>query len=360
MKKQVVKGFILFFFFMGFGVLVAGQGNMESHEDSASKPSKEKFDARSFIIDHVTDSHEWHILTKKDGSSVAIYLPVILYSKGKGLDFFSSKRLAHGHEYKGFRLEEEGDYKGKIVTVNAAGEVDEENIPLDFSMTKTVIGMLAAALIGLWLFLSLSHSYKKTGISYPRGIQSFLEPVICFVRDEIVIPNIGQKEHERFMPYLLTVFFFILINNLMGLIPFPPPFGANVTGNLAVTMTLAFFTFIIIQINGTKSYWRHVFATPGVPLWLLPIMIPVELIGIVSKPIALMIRLFANITAGHIILLSLIALIFIFDSLAAAPVAIFFVIFMDCLELLVAFLQAYVFTLLSALFISLAIVKEHH
>jgi F-type H+-transporting ATPase subunit a len=291
---------------------------------------------------------------------VSIYLPVILYSKETGLHFFSSRKFAHGHEYKGFRLMEEGDLKGRIVAVNADGEIDEENLPLDFSMTKTVIGMLAAAIIGLWIFLSLSRSYKKSGISHPKGIQSLLEPVICFVRDDIVIPNIGYAKHEKFMPYLLSVFFFILINNLMGLIPFPPPFGANVTGNIAVTMTLAVFTFVIIQINGNRSYWRHIFATPGVPVWLLPIMIPVEIIGMISKPFALTVRLFANITAGHIIVMSLLALIFIFNSLAVAPVSILFVIFMDCLELLVAFLQAYVFTLLSALFISLAIVEEHH
>lgn len=220
--------------------------------------------------------------------------------------------------------------------------------------------MLAAALIGLWLFLALSRSYKKTGISHPKGIQSFLEPIICFIRDDVVIPNIGYEKHEKFMPYLLSVFFFILINNLMGLIPYPPPFGANVTGNLAVTMTLALFTFFIIQINGNKHYWRDIFATPGVPFWLLPIMIPVELIGMISKPFALTVRLFANITAGHIIVMSLLALIFIFKSILVAPVSIFFVIFMDCLELLVAFLQAYVFTLLSAVFISLAVSEEHH
>jgi F-type H+-transporting ATPase subunit a len=298
-----------------------------------------------------TGDHQKHI---------SIYLPVILYHRGSGLHVFSSRRLAHGHEYNGFRIEQEGDLKGKIVAVNENGEIDRQNILIDFSMTKAVIGMLGAALIGLWLFLSLSRSYRKTGISHPKGIQSFLEPVICFVRDDIVIPNIGYKKHEKFMPYLLSVFFFILINNIMGLIPFPPPFGANVTGNIAVTLTLAFFSFVIIQVNGSKSYWKHIFATPGVPFWLLPIMIPVELIGVIAKPFALMIRLFANITAGHIIVMSLLALIFIFDSLAVAPVSILFVIFMDCLELLVAFLQAYVFTLLSALFISLAVVEEHH
>ncbi|MZP54469.1 MAG: F0F1 ATP synthase subunit A [Bacteroidales bacterium] len=311
-------------------------------------------------MDHIGDSHEWHILTKKNGESVAIYLPVIIYNKKSGLNVFSSRKLAHGHEYKGFRLEEEGEYKGRIVALDDSGQIDKGNMPLDFSMTKTVIGMLAAALIGLWLFLSLAHSYRKTGISYPKGIQKFLEPIIYFIRDDIVIPNIGQEKHEKFMPYLLSVFFFILINNVMGLIPFPPPFGANVTGNIAVTMSLALFTFTIIQLNGTKNYWRHIFATPGVPFWLLPIMIPVEIIGMFSKPFALTVRLFANITAGHIIVMSLLALIFIFDSLTVAPVSIIFVIFMDCLELLVAFLQAYVFTLLSALFISLAVAEEHH
>jgi F-type H+-transporting ATPase subunit a len=321
---------------------------------------KGKFEASTYILEHIADSHEWHILRKKNGESVAIYLPVILYSKESGLHLFSSKKLAHGKEYKGFKLEEEGDLKGRIVSVDEAGKIDEENLPLDFSMTKTVIGMLSAAIIGLILFLLLARSYKKTGISHPKGIQSFLEPVILFIRDDIAIPNIGIHKYEKYMPYLLTAFFFILINNLMGLIPFPPPFGANVTGNIAITFVLAFFTFVITQISGNKSYWKHVFATPGVPFWLLPIMIPVEIIGLFSKPFALMIRLFANMLAGHIVILSLICLIFIFDSLAVAPVSILFVLFMDFMELLVAFLQAYIFTLLSSLFISLAVQEEHH
>ena len=299
-------------------------------------------------------------MTKKNGESVALYLPVILYSKGSGLHVFSSKKLAHGHEYNGFRLEEEGDLEGRIVKVKSDGTVDMDNMPIDFSITKTVLGMMAAALIGLWLFLALARSYKKTGISHPKGIQGFLEPIVLFVRDDIAIPNIGEKKAGKFMPYLLSVFIFILINNVMGLIPFPPPFGANVTGNIAITLVLALFTFFMIQLNGNKTYWKHIFAAPGVPVWLLPIMIPVELIGMISKPFALMVRLFANITAGHIIVLSLVSLIFIFKSLFVAPVSILFVIFMDCLELLVAFLQAYVFTLLSALFIGMAVVEEHH
>jgi F-type H+-transporting ATPase subunit a len=317
------------------------------------------FDASTFILDHIADSHEWHILTKSNGENVAIYLPVILYSKEKGLDLFSSRQLAEGKVYKGYKLEEEGELKGKIVSVNSEGVADEENIPLDFSMTKAVIGMLGAAIIGLVLFISLSRSYKKTGISHPKGMQGFLEPLILFVRDDIAIPNIGHHKYEKYMPYLLSVFFFILLNNLMGLIPFPPPFGANVTGNIALTFTLALCTFLITQLSANKAHWRHVFAAPGVPWWLLPIMIPVELIGLISKPFALMIRLFANITAGHIIVLSLICLIFIFHSLSVAPVSVFFVLFMDCLELLVALLQAYIFTLLSSLFIGMAVQENH-
>jgi len=332
--------------------VLAEEHNGEGHEE-------EEFNASSFIQDHITDSHEWHLLTKKDGTSISIYLPVIVFSKEKGMSVFSSKLLSHGHEYMGYKIEEEGDYKGKIVSVDENGHIDEKNIPLDLSVTKAVVGMFFAALIGLWLFLSLSRSYKKSGISHPRGIQSFLEPIVLFIRDEVAIPNIGHHKFEKFMPYLLSVFFFILINNIMGLVPFPPPFGANVTGNIAVTMTLALFTFFIIQINGTRTYWRHIFSTPGVPFWLLPVMIPIEFIGMIAKPFALMVRLFANITGGHIIVLSLIGLIFIFNSVLIAPVSLLFVIFMDCLELLVAFLQAYIFTLLSALFISMAVQENH-
>ncbi len=332
----------------------------QKHEDEILSLEDASFDASAFIMDHVSDSHEWHILTKGNGESVAIYLPVILYSKEKGLSVFSSKKLAHGHEYEGYILVEEGDLKGRIASIDERGEINGEKLPLDLSMTKTVVGMLFSAIIGLLLFISLARSYKKSGISHPKGIQGFLEPVILFIRDDIAISNIGIHKYEKYMPYLLTVFFFVLLNNIMGLIPFPPPFGANVTGNIAVTFVLAFFTFIVVQFSGNKNYWRHIFATPGVPFWLMPIMIIVEIIGIFSKPFALMVRLFANISAGHIVVLSLVALIFIFDSLAVAPISIVFVVFMDCIELLVAFLQAYIFTLLSALFISMAVEEAHH
>jgi F-type H+-transporting ATPase subunit a len=239
------------------------------------------------------------------------------------------------------------------------GHADEESVPLDFSITKAVFGMMVSAVILVWLMLSLAASYRKRGISAPSGFQGFLEPVVVFIRDDVAIPNIGEKKYPRFMPYLLTVFFFILINNILGLIPIFP-FGANVTGNINITFVLAVFTFLITQFSANKTHWRHVFAAPGVPFWLLPIMIPIELVGLISKPFALMIRLFANITAGHIIVLSLISLIFIFKSIVVSPVSIGFVLFMDCIELLVAFLQAYVFTLLSALFIGMATHEEAH
>lgn len=336
-------------------------GEHDTHAES-SHSEDEEFDPGNYILDHIADSHEWHIYTDKHGHHKSIYLPVILYSKDKGLSVFSSKHLAHGHIHTGYMIVSEGDLKGRIAEVDDEGHVIEGKLPLDLSITKIVLAMLISALILLWLFISLARSYKKTGVSEPKGIQGFLEPIVLFVRDDIAIPNIGETKYERYVPYLLTAFFFILINNLLGLVPFFPG-GANVTGNIAVTFTLAAFTALITGFSGNRGYWKHIFNTEGVPWWLkfpIPLMPLVELIGVIAKPFALMIRLFANITAGHIIVLSLISLIFIFKSLAVAPVSILFVLFMDCLELLVAFLQAYVFTLLSALFIGLAVQEEHH
>jgi len=366
LKNRICRGFIYSFLILALSLPSFGQDDHGAATQSEKKKKGEKFPASEFIMEHIADSHEWHLLTLEDKKNpgheknIAIYLPVILISREKGIDVFMSGKLAHGKIYRGYRIEEEGDLKGRIVNVDETGMIIEGSRPLDFSITKTIVGMLFAAFIGLWVFLTLARSYKKTGISHPKGIQSFLEPVVLFIRDDIALPNLGEHHYEKYMPYLLSAFFFILINNLMGLIPFPPPFGANVTGNVGVTFVLALCTFLITQFSGNRTYWKHVFAAPGVPVWLLPVMIPVELIGLISKPFALMIRLFANITAGHIIVLSLICLIFIFDSLAVAPVSIVFVVFMDCLELLVAFLQAYIFTLLSALFIGMAIPQEHH
>ena len=193
MKTRNIFGFFFFLVLIGSAISTFGQ------EVEQKEAGKEKFKASTYILEHIADSHEWHILALKNGKNIVIYLPVILVSKESGLTIFSSRRLAHGKEYKGFKLEEEGVLKGKIVSVNSEGNVDEKNLPLDLSMTKTVIGMLSAAIIGLLLFLSLARSYKKTGISHPKGIQSFLEPVILFVRDDIATPNLGDK-FEKYMP----------------------------------------------------------------------------------------------------------------------------------------------------------------
>lgn len=331
------------------------QGMSAGEADPIHELESEDFVPGEFIIEHIKDSHEWHLLTTGKGKHISIPLPVILISKYQGLNIFMSSKLAHGHHYKGFYIAHEGEHAGKIIEETKSQEV---YLPLDFSITKTVAGMIFASLILIILFVRMGKIYRKEKLVIPTGLNGLIEPMIMFIRDDIAIPNIGHDKYTRFMPYLLTVFFFILINNLMGLMPPFIPFGANVTGNIAVTMILALITFFITQFSGNKEYWRHIFATPGVPIWLAPVMIPVEIISMFSKPFALMVRLFANITAGHIIMLSLVSLIFIFESLTIAPVSVAFVLFMSTLEILVAFLQAYVFTLLSALFIGLA-VKEH-
>jgi len=245
-----------------------------------------------------------------------------------------------------------------IKVVDVKGNLDEaaSKKVMDFSITRNVACMFMAIAILLVVFLSVSGSYKKRVGKAPKGLQSFLEPVILFVRDDIAIPNIGMK-YKRFMPLLLTIFFFILINNLLGMVPFFPG-GYNLTGNIAVTAVLSVIIFLVVNLNGNKYYWKHIFM-PN-PWWLFFIMIPVEIVGIFTKPIALMIRLFANITAGHILILSLVSLIFIFKTLWVSPVSIVFVVFMDAIELLVAFLQAYIFTLLGSLFIGMAIEEHHH
>jgi F-type H+-transporting ATPase subunit a len=332
--------------------VVAGSAEAVSGEHGAAKHGEEKFEPTKVIMEHIADSHMWHLW-----GHTSLPLPVILYT-ANGLEVFSSGNFHHGeHDYNGkynnYRLEED-----HVKVVGADGKIDEEasKSVLDFSITKNVAAMFVAIFVILVIFISVAASYRKRVGKAPKGLQSFMEPIIVFVRDDIAKPNIGHK-YAKFMPYLLTTFFFILFNNLFGLIPIFPG-GANVTGNIALTFVMALGTLIIVNINGNKYYWKHIFK-PDVPFWLYPIMIPVELIGIISKPFALMVRLFANITAGHIIVLSLISLIFIFETLAIAPVSVAFVLFMDVLELLVAFLQAFIFTLLTALFIGMA-VEEHH
>lgn len=313
----------------------------------AAGGGEDGFDPGDMILHHIGDAHEWHFF---DGHYGTLYLPVILYSEERGFDVFSSANFYNeAHEtvpYNGYMLDH-----GHIYTL-------EGEEVTDLSITKNVASMFLSAIIMLVVFVSIANRYKSNSMQAPKGLQSFLEPIIMFVRDEIALPNIGPK-YARFLPFLLTLFFFIWINNLLGLLPG----AANVTGNIAVTMVLAVLVLIITLVNGNKNYWGHIFNTPGVPWWLktvLPIMPIVEFIGVFTKPFSLMVRLFANITAGHIIILSLFSLIFIFQSVAIGPVSVAFATFMYFLELFVALLQAYIFTLLAAMYFGGAVEEHHH
>lgn len=340
-------------------------GNNE--EADHSNQEEIEFNASELINEHIGDSHDFHIADWK-GHAISMPLPVILWSKN-GIIAFMSSKFHHDNkgevvvEYNGEKFVKIHEQIYQINEGENAVILDNESIPtnasrpLDFSITKNVFSMLMSAIILFLLFSAVARSYKKNK-NAPKGIAGFLEPLVTFVRDDIAVPNIGEKKYARYMPYLLTVFFFVWINNLIGLVPFFPG-SSNLTGNIVFTGVLAFITFIITTFSGNKNYWSHILMPP-VPKALYPIMIPVEIIGMLTKPFALMIRLFANITAGHIIILSLVSLIFIFKTVAIAPVSAMFVLFMSVLELLVAALQAYIFTLLSALFIGQAVAEDHH
>jgi len=334
---------------------------------SASEGGEGKeFNASELINHHIGDSHEFHI-ADWNGHPITFYLPVILWTDN-GLTVFSSSKFHHDNSgehiveingQKFVRYHEVIFYADKFEELSEDDKqaFNFEARPLDFSITKLVFSMMMSALLLFLIFSTVAKSYKKN-VKAPKGLAAFIEPLVLFVRDDIAIPNIGEKKYARFMPFLLTVFFFIWINNLIGLIPFFP-FSSNLTGNIFVTFVLAFITFIITTVSGNKGYWKHILLPP-VPKALYLIMIPIEIIGMFTKPFALMIRLFANITAGHIIILSLISLIFIFETVLISPVSGLFVAFMSVLELLVAALQAYVFTLLSALFIGQAVQDHDH
>jgi len=311
---------------------------------------KEKgFNPTPHILHHIADSYEWHLW-----GNVSIPLPVILYSEGSW-DVFMSSAFQHG--------------KSKVIKGDRVYKIDHHHIVeennkefFNFSITKNVASMFLSVLLLLIVVFRAVKAYKKPKRA-PQGVQSFLEPIILFVRDDIIKSNIGPK-YEKYTMFLLTVFFFILINNLLGL----TPGAANVTGNISVTFVLSLFTFVIITVSANKGYWKHLVKPPGTPIALLPIMIPIEIFGVFTKPFALMIRLFANITAGHIIIFSLISLIFVASNnginavagWSVAPISVAFVLFIFLIEILVAFLQAYIFTLLSAVFIGLAVKEENH
>jgi F-type H+-transporting ATPase subunit a len=306
--------------------------------------SSSEFVPSEMIVHHVLDDHIWHFF---DGHYGTLYLPVIVYSEAKGLDVFSSANFYDDNhkvkEYAGYKLDH-----GHI-TLTASGES-----VLDLSITKNVLMLfLNTALLVVALML-VARKYKNSHMKAPSGFQNLIESIVVYLRDEVVRPNIGDK-YEKFLPYLLTLFFFILFGNILGLMPG----AANLTGNIAVTMVLAIFTFFYTNLNGKKGYWMHIFWPPGVPAPLKPIIVLVEFIGIFTKPISLMVRLFVAITAGHIVMLSLISLVFIFGSIYVGIGSTLIVLFINIIEILVAFIQAYVFTMFSSLYIGMAI-EDHH
>lgn len=295
------------------------------------------------VLDHLKDSHEWHLTTINE-KPVVIPLPIILLSKDRHVEcFLSCNFYDKNHNlvpYKGYEL-----IHDKIVPMDKSREI------IDLSFTKNLAAMLLSVIILFAILLSngkwyKSHSYKDT----PRGLVGAVEMLILYIRDEIAVPNIGKEKSEKFMPYLLTIFFFIWLNNMLGLLPG----SANVTGCASIALCLAIFTFVTTSINGTKHYWAHTF-TPHVPKFLWPIMVPIEIVGLFTKPITLMLRLVANISSGHIIMISLVNFVFLFHSFGVGIGTVAMGTFMIILKLLVCFIQAYVFTLLSSIYIGDAV-----
>lgn len=314
----------------------------ETHTEAPK--ADEKFNPTPMILHHIADSHEWDIL-----EMTTIGLPCILYSSASGITTF---QYEDGKEVNGYKCEH-----GGVVREDNAGFID-------FSITKNVATMLLAAFILIFVFLSVTKAYTTNKGKSPKGLQSLIEPMVVFIRDDVAKPGIGPK-YERYLPYILTIFFFILVLNLLGLIPVFPG-GANVTGNIAFTLVMAVVAMLVINFSGNKGYWKHILLPE--PYFLWPIMFPVEVLGILTKPIALMIRLFANMVAGHIIVLSLICLIFVFGeagkslpgSIAGSAIAIPFTLFISCIEVLVAFIQAFIFSMLTSVFIGMAVEEHGH
>ncbi|MBS9766666.1 MAG: F0F1 ATP synthase subunit A [Flavobacteriaceae bacterium] len=342
-------------------------GASNSHNDQhhgvvTEKSEKETLrdEIKADIKHHLKDAHDITLFhSKKDGSGFTIPLPVILWDNG--LQVFMSSEFHHGEKV----VEKGGNYyklyHSKIYKTDAQGTItyDEHHHPtnakpLDFSITKTVVFILLVALFMFWAFTSLAKSYQNSKDGLPSGIGRFLEPLVVFVRDDIAIPNIGKKHYRKYMSYLLTIFFFIWFANLLGLMPF----GANITGNITITFALAIMTYLITTFTAKKDYWKHIFWMPGVPAPMKIVLAPIELLGTFIKPFSLMIRLFANMVAGHTVLMSIIALIFIFKNVVGGTLSFGLAFALSILELLVAALQAYIFTVLSALYFGMA--SEEH
>ena len=374
-KSLLVAGFSVFLLLLSFSVF--SQDQMPETEQSSKTEEKKGFDANEVIFGHVLDAHEFHFFSYEgsDGKEHAakVPLPVFLYSPQRGFSAFMFSKFNDGEtNYKGYevinnkkiveeKLDDTKYTNDQIVAVDANGNIDDTVKVYDFSPTRNVVQMLIALALLVWILLSVAKKYKSgQGITTaPKGAQSLLEPVIIFLIDEVAKPNLGKK-YQKYLPYLITVFFFILINTLVGLIPGT----ANVTGNIAFTLVLALISFVFIMFSTNKHYWGHII-NPPVPVGIKPILIIVEILGIFTKPFALCIRLFANMIAGHIIIICLISLIFIFGALSSgagwgfSPLSVAFVIFIYFIELLVAFLQAYIFANLTAVFIGQAFEGGH-
>lgn len=358
-KKNTFK-YLLIFALIAFS-------SISSLAENTREQQEEELDIKSLILEHLADDYEWHIVSFND-KHISIPLPIIVKGKESGWQIFSSSKFNHGHDsYKGFHLASEGKYKGKIIETLSSGE---EVRPWDFSMTKNAASLLLGSIILISLIMYCSNWYKKRKNNpekiSPKGFIAFIEFAIISIIDDVIKPCIG-KNYRRYTPYLLTVFFFIIFNNLLGLIPIFPG-GANVTGNISITLVLALFTFFVVNIFGSKEYWKEILS-PDVPTWLkfpVPFMPIIELVGVFTKPFALMIRLFANILAGHAIILGLICMVFLTVSLGSAIntgmsiLAVIMSVFINFIELLVAYIQAYVFTMLSAVFIGLSQVEPNH
>lgn len=379
LKRVVLLIGFLSSFSLYFGQSHASEGvpaAVETKVLNAEEQEKEKIkeENKAFIAHHLLDAHSFDIMVEKkaDGSEhhIGFPLPVIFYDQANGFHGFMSSEFHHGKEFKDAHgvkypvVESKGSYyalyhekilktdaKGTL-ELNKAGHAENEKV-LDLSITKSVLMILVTAFLLLWIFGSMARNYKKSLV--PSGAGKYFEPLVLFVRDEIAKPNIGPK-YAKYLPYLLTVFFFILFLNVFGLMPF----GINVTGNIAITVALALLTFILTQFTANKNYWGHIFWMPGVPVPMKIIMMPIEILGLFIKPFALLIRLFANMSAGHIVVMSLIGLIYYFKNAIAGVAFPFLTFVIYLLEVLVAFLQAYIFTMLSAVYFGMANEEHHH
>jgi F-type H+-transporting ATPase subunit a len=339
--------------------------NAETEGHQAEEPKDLKTEIKEYINHHLLDSYDFHLFSWEDDSKAAHHigfpLPVILVDNG--VQFFMSSKFHHGETV----AESNGNfyklYHGKIYKTDAEGTIayDAEHHvtnakpTIDFSITKNVFMMLVVSLLMLWLFSSLAKSYAKNG-GIAKGAGRFFEPIILYIRDDIAIPNIGQKNYKKYMSYLLTIFFFVWFLNMFGL----TPLGVNVTGNIAITAGLAILTYLITTFTANKNYWGHIFWMPGVPTPMKIILAPIELLGTIIKPFSLMIRLYANIVAGHVVLMSIIGLMFIFKNWLGSSLSFFLAFALSLLEILVAALQAYIFTMLSALYFGAANEEHHH